>query len=90
MSKGFEAICPKCGTLQDYSCPVCETNKKKYNEIKDKGEMKNKHSPGIWLYVLVFMFSGIWFQLFCLDTLLHLREARTGQIVPDQLPEMAS
>jgi len=44
----------------------------------------------IWLYVLVFMFSGIWFQLFCLDTLLHLREARTGQIVPDQLPEMAS
>ena len=48
MSKGFEAICPKCGTLQDYSCPVCETNKKKYNEIKDKGEMKNKHSPGIW------------------------------------------
>ena len=29
----------------------------------------------IWLYVLVFMFSGIWFQLFCLDTLQHLRGA---------------
>jgi len=28
----------------------------------------------IWLYVLVFMFSGIWFQLFCLDTLEQLRE----------------
>jgi hypothetical protein len=27
----------------------------------------------IWLFVLVFMFSGIWFQLFCLDALDHLR-----------------
>jgi Etoposide-induced protein 2.4 (EI24) len=30
----------------------------------------------IWLYVLVFMFSGIWFQLFCLDILHQLREAQ--------------
>jgi hypothetical protein len=30
----------------------------------------------IWLYVLVFMFSGIWFQLFCLDTLHQLRAKR--------------
>jgi hypothetical protein len=28
----------------------------------------------IWLYVLIFMFSGIWFQLFCLDVLQQLRE----------------
>lgn len=27
----------------------------------------------IWLYVLVFMFSGFWFQLFCLDSLEQLR-----------------
>jgi hypothetical protein len=29
----------------------------------------------IWLYVLVFMFSGFWFQLFCLDALQHLRQS---------------
>jgi hypothetical protein len=28
----------------------------------------------IWLYVLVFMFSGLWFQLFCLDALQQLRK----------------
>ena len=27
----------------------------------------------IWLYVLVFMFSGFWFQLFCLDALHDVR-----------------
>lgn len=27
----------------------------------------------IWLYVLVFMFSGLWFQLFCLEALEQLR-----------------
>jgi hypothetical protein len=27
----------------------------------------------IWLYVLIFMFSGFWFQLFCLDALQQLR-----------------
>lgn len=30
----------------------------------------------IWLYVLVFMFSGFWFQLFCLDALEQLRNSR--------------
>jgi len=28
----------------------------------------------IWLYVVVFMFSGLWFQLFCLDALQQLRK----------------
>lgn len=28
----------------------------------------------IWLYVVVFMFSGFWFQLFCLDALEQLRK----------------
>lgn len=32
----------------------------------------------IWLYVVVFMFSGIWFQLFCLDALERLRRAHIG------------
>ncbi len=33
----------------------------------------------IWLYVLVFMFSGIWFQLYCLET---LQQLRSTEIVP--------
>jgi len=28
----------------------------------------------IWLYVLVFIFSGLWFQLFCLEALQQLRQ----------------
>ena len=36
----------------------------------------------IWLYVLVFMFSGIWFQLFCLDALQHLRNAQATEQLP--------
>ncbi len=28
----------------------------------------------IWLYVLIFMFSGMWFQFFCLDALQQLRQ----------------
>ena len=31
----------------------------------------------IWLYVLVFMFSGIWFQLYCLETLQQLRSSES-------------
>jgi len=38
----------------------------------------------IWLYVLVFMFSGIWFQLFCLDTLQHLRDATAAAAAEHQ------
>ncbi|MET3107567.1 magnesium-transporting ATPase (P-type) [Oxalobacteraceae bacterium GrIS 2.11] len=44
----------------------------------------------IWLYVLVFMFSGIWFQLFCLDTLRHVREAKVTDMEDKLLPEIAS
>jgi len=36
----------------------------------------------IWLYVLVFMFSGIWFQLFCLDALHHLRVLQVTEQSP--------
>jgi hypothetical protein len=31
----------------------------------------------IWLYVLVFMFSGLWFQLYCLEALHALRQQNT-------------
>lgn len=41
----------------------------------------------IWLYVLVFMFSGIWFQLFCLDTLHQLRATEKPDIADTLLPE---
>jgi hypothetical protein len=27
----------------------------------------------IWLYLLIFMFSGLWFQHYCLDSLARLR-----------------
>ncbi len=43
----------------------------------------------IWLYVLVFMFSGIWFQLFCLDTLQHLRDA-TATEAANHLTELTT
>ena len=39
----------------------------------------------IWLYVLVFMFSGLWFQFFCLDALQQLRQ----QSVPVNAPLVA-
>ena len=29
----------------------------------------------IWLYLLVFIFSGLWFQYYCLDALARLRSA---------------
>lgn len=33
----------------------------------------------IWLYVIVFMFSGFWFQHFCLDALQNLRQENSNQ-----------
>lgn len=42
----------------------------------------------IWLYVLVFMFSGIWFQLFCLDTLHQLRTAKSVDITDNLVAEI--
>ena len=44
----------------------------------------------IWLYVLVFMFSGIWFQLFCLDTLHQLRSASKVRAADESAPEIAA
>jgi fatty acid desaturase len=30
----------------------------------------------IWLYVLIFIFTGLWFQYYCLEALARLRAAR--------------
>ena len=33
----------------------------------------------IWLYVIIFMFSGFWFQFYCLDALEDLRRNKESQ-----------
>lgn len=44
----------------------------------------------IWLYVLVFIFSGLWFQHYCLDALAKYRGARMDVIItsPSQLKDI--
>lgn len=38
----------------------------------------------IWLYVLVFVFSGLWFQHYCMEALaVHRAGVRTGQSIKD-------
>lgn len=44
----------------------------------------------IWLYVLVFMFSGFWFQLFCMETLQHLRASGSAESTTSLLPQSLS
>jgi len=36
----------------------------------------------IWLYVLIFIFTGLWFQYYCLEALAALRGVRGMQDVP--------
>jgi hypothetical protein len=38
----------------------------------------------IWLYVLVFVFCGLWFQHYCLDALARYRALETNVAVPSQ------
>ena len=38
----------------------------------------------IWLYVLVFVFTGLWFQHYCLDALERLRSAPAGPLALDR------
>ena len=40
----------------------------------------------IWLYVLVFIFSGLWFQFYCLDALAKYRAAESTA-APSQIAE---
>jgi uncharacterized protein involved in cysteine biosynthesis len=39
----------------------------------------------IWLYLLIFVFSGLWFQHYCLDALARLRGTFTASIDPDRV-----
>lgn len=36
----------------------------------------------IWLYLLIFIFTGLWFQYFCLDTLRKYRGEKESSIIP--------
>ena len=38
-------------------------------------------AASIWLYVLVFIFTGLWFTYYCLDALARLRAAEAASIV---------
>lgn len=39
----------------------------------------------IWLYLLIFVFSGLWFQHYCLDALARLRRAQVASFDPDRV-----
>lgn len=39
----------------------------------------------IWLYLLIFVFSGLWFQHYCLDALVRRRSIFTTSIDPDRV-----
>jgi len=39
----------------------------------------------IWLYLLVFVFSGLWFQHYCLDALARLRSAPMNADGPSRI-----
>jgi hypothetical protein len=39
----------------------------------------------IWLYLLIFMFSGLWFQHYCLDSLAFLRSTPIASVDPDRI-----
>lgn len=40
----------------------------------------------IWLYVLVFTFSGLWFQHYCLEALAKYRATRTAAVISQSTP----
>ena len=39
----------------------------------------------IWLYLLVFVFSGLWFQHYCLDALARVRSVPMTAVDPDRI-----
>jgi len=36
----------------------------------------------VWLYIMIFLFAGLWFQYYCLQALEELRAQETGQPAP--------
>lgn len=45
-------------------------------------------TAAIWLYLLVFVFSGLWFQYYCLDVLARLRSAPPSPIDPARIIDL--
>ncbi len=43
----------------------------------------------IWLYLLIFVFSGLWFQHYCLDALARLRGTFANRLDPDRVIDAA-
>ena len=39
----------------------------------------------IWLYLLIFMFSGLWFQHYCLESLARLRSISAASVDPERI-----
>jgi hypothetical protein len=42
----------------------------------------------IWLYLLIFIFSGLWFQFFCLEVLAELRNVPLVDIDPSRIIDL--
>ena len=45
-------------------------------------------AAAIWLYLLIFIFSGLWFQFFCLEILAELRNAPVVDIDPSRIIDL--
>jgi hypothetical protein len=42
-------------------------------------------AAAIWMYLLIFVFSGLWFQFYCLDTLAGLRNVSIVDLDPTRV-----
>ncbi|RJG05465.1 hypothetical protein D3870_05015 [Noviherbaspirillum cavernae] len=42
----------------------------------------------IWLYVLVFVFSGLWFEHYCLEALVQVRQSTAGRAIAPQFKDI--
>ena len=46
-------------------------------------------AASIWLYVLIFIFTGLWFEYYCLDALARLRAERAAIVDADAIAEIS-
>lgn len=47
-------------------------------------------AASIWLYVLIFIFTGLWFEYYCLDALSRLRAEAAAAIEVGAIPELST
>ncbi len=45
-------------------------------------------AAAIWLYLLIFVFSGLWFQYYCLDALARLRSVPLSAMDPERVVDL--